>query len=281
MSSASNSGEAEFPFDKQTVFSALLRAIPRVEGMSVQSSDALSGRVIAKAGVSWTSWGANIPISVSEPAPNRTIVRISSSERTGISSAGFLGDDGIFASGDFTFGKHRKNVDGIFSALSAELSKLSPVVAPEKKKCPFCAELIQAEAIKCRFCASDLRTQARPPEEPAESAPAPSSAEANRQDDKAPKVVGNEVHFECLTCSQPMAADVDAGGQEVRCPECGEHLVIPQVGREGGGNIPKRVGDEVHFECSTCRQPIAVDASGAGQEVMCPECGEHLVIPKV
>lgn len=281
MSSASNSGEAEFPFNKQTVFNALLMAIPRVDGMSVRSSDPLSGRILAKAGMSLLSWGENIPISLSEPSANRTIVRISSSAKTGVSSAGFMDDDGFFASGDLTFGKHRKNVDRILSELSAELSKIMPAVEPEKKKCPFCAELIQPEAIKCRYCGSDLREQAAPIEGRAPATPSPVPVEAGARDERAPKVVGNEVHFECFTCGQTFAVDVEAGGQEVRCPECGEHLVVPQVTGSGAKDTPKRVGEEVHFACSTCSQPIAVEASAVGQEVRCPECGEHLVVPTV
>jgi RNA polymerase subunit RPABC4/transcription elongation factor Spt4 len=55
--------------------------------------------------------------------------------------------------------------------LSLVVSKNQPAMEQEAvksgsiKKCPYCAELIKAEAVKCRFCGSDLSNAS--PTEPA------------------------------------------------------------------------------------------------------------------
>jgi DNA-directed RNA polymerase subunit RPC12/RpoP len=45
----------------------------------------------------------------------------------------------------------------------------------------------------------------------------------------SPSLVGAEIHFECNACRQPIEVNVEAVGQEFRCPGCGEKLVVPEV----------------------------------------------------
>ncbi len=43
-----------------------------------------------------------------------------------------------------------------------------------------------------------------------------------------PETPSGEVHFECTVCHQPIEVNADAGGQEFRCPGCGEQLTVPE-----------------------------------------------------
>ena len=104
-------GESEFPFNKETVFNAMVKAIPTVKGMQIVSADKLQNRIVVKAGVSLTSWGENIPIQLSEISDNLTKVKITSTPKTG-----------IMFGGAFDLGKNRKNIEQILSATSRILS---------------------------------------------------------------------------------------------------------------------------------------------------------------
>jgi hypothetical protein len=108
-------GGAEFPYSREDVLDALIKAIPTISGLKVQSADKLTGRVLVKAGVSLMSWGENIPISVLEMAPGRTRVSITSTPKTGA----------LFG-GAFDLGKNRKNIEQILDSLSRILSRNPP-----------------------------------------------------------------------------------------------------------------------------------------------------------
>jgi hypothetical protein len=112
-----HNGESEFPFRKDTVFDALIKAIPSVDGMKIESSNKLSGRVMVKAGVSLWSWGENIPIQLSALSNTRTKVQITSSPKTG-----------IMFGGAFDLGKNRKNIERILFATSKILSTIAPEI---------------------------------------------------------------------------------------------------------------------------------------------------------
>jgi hypothetical protein len=68
------------------------------------------------------------------------------------------------------------------------MSGTTPVLGPDEKVCPYCAETIKAAAVKCRFCQSDL---------PAVEEPAPVS------------LVKPEPEPEPGPTAQEVAADVD------------------------------------------------------------------------
>lgn len=104
-------GESEFPFNKETVFNAMVKAIPTVKGMKIDNADKLQSRIVVKAGVSLMSWGENIPIQLTEISENLTKVKITSTPKTG-----------VMFGGAFDLGKNRKNIEQILSATSRILS---------------------------------------------------------------------------------------------------------------------------------------------------------------
>ena len=104
-------GESEFPFNKETVFNAMVKAIPTVKGMKIETADKLQSRIVVKAGVSLMSWGENIPIQLSSISENLTKVKITSTPKTG-----------VMFGGAFDLGKNRKNIEQILSATSRILS---------------------------------------------------------------------------------------------------------------------------------------------------------------
>lgn len=112
-------GGAEFPYHKDDVFEALVKAIPTVKGMKLSRSDKVSGYILAKAGVSLRSWGENISISLAEMSPGRTRVSITSTPKTGI----------LFG-GAFDLGKNRQNIEKILEAVS-KILRSKPPVRPE------------------------------------------------------------------------------------------------------------------------------------------------------
>lgn len=111
MSLVDHEGTVEYPFSQKTVFKAIMEAAPNIEGLSVDSADEMSGRVTFKAGVSLASWGENIPVQLIRIAPTRTQMKVLSTPKTGVMFGGAM-----------DFGKNRRNIEKIISAVSTVLS---------------------------------------------------------------------------------------------------------------------------------------------------------------
>jgi len=108
-------GGAEYQYSKKDVYDAIIQAVPTIKGLKVDSTDELSYRIMVKAGISWSSWGENIPINVIEISPGKTRVEIISTPKTG-----------AFGGGALDFGKNRANIEKILNETSKILSTKQP-----------------------------------------------------------------------------------------------------------------------------------------------------------
>lgn len=123
MSIVDHDGSAEFPCPRDDVFEALQQAVSTLQGMEVASAERLTGRVVVKTGMSLRSWGENVPISVTEIAPGRTRVSITSTPKTGVLFGGL-----------FDLGKNRGNIEKIFTATAT--TQAAPAASPVPAKPP-------------------------------------------------------------------------------------------------------------------------------------------------
>ncbi len=132
----------------------------------------------------------------------------------------------------------------------------SAIGAGTMKKCPFCAEMIRAEAVKCRFCGTDLGGPLQPPpiikDEGLASIPTPApsprvqppallrpSTTANEQwvshgarvaqrhaDQAQPNIETTFIPTFCPFCSGKIEFPDYGIGERIQCPHCGKEIIL-------------------------------------------------------
>jgi DNA-directed RNA polymerase subunit RPC12/RpoP len=93
----------------------------------------------------------------------------------------------------------------------------------QQVKCPACSKLFQCGSLAARSL---------------ETRPAP--VQAAPQVRVAGSQPGQGVRYPCPRCAKPLESPVEAAGQKVNCPDCGQRLQIPQPAGTPT-NVPVRI----------------------------------------
>jgi len=104
------------------------------------------------------------------------------------------------------------------------------VSSGEMRKCPYCAELIKAEAIKCRFCGSDLPTD--PPKEDGHVQASQSTTTCGS--------CGAQVdltHTFCIVCGKPLTAAAVPAPNNSEAGAGTWHLILDRRAAEERGEV--------------------------------------------
>lgn len=115
MSAVDKEGMIEYPFSYQTVFRAAAQSIPNIKGMKMGHADEMNGYILVTGNISWASWGENIRVDFVKLGPTRTQMIV----KSGASVSTTLVD----------YGKNKKNVNKILSAVSTTLANYPPETA--------------------------------------------------------------------------------------------------------------------------------------------------------
>ena len=239
-------GGAEFPFDKEDVFETLVEVIKNIDEMKVDKVDILSGKIIAKNGITLTYRGEDIPIYVKEVSPGITRVNVISTPK-----------NGVLMGGTFDLDKNRKNIEKIFDETSKILDqknlKDSKSHKPDQPalatvKCPYCGRYNIKEAKFCAKCGRGINNNIK-----SELKSCPYCGKYNKKE-----------AIYCVKCGRQLKIKKDSK----KCSNCGfENLEVAEFCIECG---KKFISTENNLSCPKCNTQINSETK------FCPECGNKI-----